>query len=140
MAVSERDLTISGTTLRVNGRELHIDDTSPEELEHVLTIGRDLIESTVHTYLEKMRKRSTTPRKLQFPSINALELGQHSTEVPVLVDRKIGTGLHTDVAEISPRILPYWQAVGRAALIPEIRFWAGEDTYDLLVRTEPYEQ
>ncbi len=140
MAISEADVTISGTTLRVNGRELHINDTSPHELEHVLIIGREPIKDAVHAYLEKMKKRSTAPRKLQLPSINALELGRHTTETPVLVDRKIGTGLHTNVAEISPRILPYWQAVGRAALIPEIRFWAGEDTYDLLVRTEPYHQ
>lgn len=138
--MSNPEIRIVQNTLFVDGGRLERQTTRPEDLEHILLVGRQSILRGIHEFYEATVARNPGARVVH-PSINVMNLGKDSKRRPVLTDfgRQNNTGLYTDITNIALPTMPYWEAVKHASFIPEARLWA-DDTISLLVRDEPLQR
>lgn len=123
----------------VSGRLMTPERYSPDDLFMALSAARDALARNIDDFYNKTRAMHPS-MAVQRPSYSVMALGQDTSRSPILSEhgRKYGTGLYTDQDEIATRLHPYWDAVRKATLLPEIRLFH-RGNHSLLIRDIPYE-
>ena len=113
---------VSGNILMVDGQILQAAEHSPEHLDSVLKVGREVITQAISQMYEKTIAKEEDSTRVQRGSVLAMRLGAKTLDV---IERDYYyanyTGLDYSDEGLKPRYREYYEVVRDNQLIPEVR-------------------
>ena len=113
---------VSGNILMVDGQILQAAEHSPEHLDSVLKVGREVITQAISQMYEKTIAKEEDSTRVQRGSVLAMRLGAKTLDV---IERDYYYANYTSLdysdEGLKPRYREYYEVVRDNQLIPEVR-------------------